>query len=789
MRIKYHGIKGHAGDYDLGRAALVQGPNDVGKSSLVAAIHFALTGKMAAMRMGKGDTQDPGRLLKAMADNGWAEATLDGSTVRRTLEPTTKKARILTVCDGLDGKDGEAAAARLQGDLLFADFRRLVAAGDKERADVLTTYLLQPDDKEKLAWVMGQAMCHTLAALQSPKRGKKAVPRHAGRLDPDAAQELRAQLLALADANDCGATVRQALSDMAGATGDGPEDLVAGLKKMANAADAARKDATKVAAEAAKSMADTECAAGVPDLEAQVNAMRSVVSDGQTVQKRRTDWEAETQRLSDKIENLTAQATTKRTTALAVDDARKAVAAADALATQAQRGKPEVPQTADIGALRARGRPLDSNLAAARKGAARVQEDEASAERARAALERLQAADPGDTPGDMQPLRIGRDKLAEATATLKARGVDLRERVESAEAGACPLTLGECPDDLGKWVTQKRKKLTAMAKTILSNVAQIETLESEITDLQAKREAHHKRRAQWVREITQAEASHRLAVQNLRISTEARDGIPALEAALAPIDREIQLLEQARTDHEQQAGAWMERKEQTDQALADARQKLAEAEQAATRLAELEADVADATKRLDAMTADEPPQIQVDATELEALEARLSAAHAAQARLDVIGRLDIDGLTHDATIRKAMAAGAAEGLTGCVQEATTPICTKITQALNRMGVEGSFYVDLENRTFGIIEGGVEVDVEVLGGGKAVLFAAAMLSALPPRGGPRVLTLEGAELHPDWMRRLLDGLDWEAFDAVVVATCNPPATVPDGWTVVDMGGAG
>ena len=786
MKIKYQGFKGHDGEYDLGRACLIQGPNDVGKSSLVGAIHFALAGKMAGLRMGKGDTQDPGRLLKAIDDGGWAEVELDGTTVKRTLQATAKKARVLTVCDGLDGKEGEAAAARLQGDLLFADFRRLVAAGDKERSDILTSYLPQPDDAEKRRWAMGQAMKHMEAALKSPKRGKKKQPGHAGRLDKEAAAKLNASLLSLADANDCRPQMDEALAHVFSLRDATPEDMVEAMKKAANAADQARKDAGKVAAEAAKSTHDADLSATIPELEAEVNELRALSKSAGDAEKARTAWERDTARLAERREDLADETTAIGRQAEGVAEARAKLAQLSDDAEEAQRGRPQAPDAAGLKDLEARVKPLREERARLRPVAARVAQSEVALAKAVEEEQAVSMTKPTPPADEVVALRRARDELATGIATTKAEGRALRERMEGAEAGNCPLTLAVCPDDLAKFVKEARIELRDMAKKIVADAAEVAGIEEKIAAQEAARDDHYRAQSEWARRHDVAKSGLKVARDAAKEAQRAAERLDKVVTELAPMERELALLGTARDGHEAAFSTWVAKVAKADAAVAGQREALSNAAAAARRAAELGADLKRVAKELEEKLAAEPPDADADASLLGEVEDRLRAAHAARGRLDVLGRLDVDALTIAATLRKASALGAAEGLTACVQAATAPVCGKITEALGRMGVEGEFYVDLENRTFGLIEGGKEIDVEVLGGGKAVLFAAAMLSALPPREGPRVLTLEGAELHPDWMGRLLEGLDWRAFDAVVVATCHPPATVPEGWTTIKMG---
>lgn len=791
MRIRYKGFKGHDGDYDLGRACLVQGENDAGKSSLVAAVHFGLTGKLAAMRMGKGDTQDPGRLLKAIDDGGWAEVTINGATVRRTLEATEKKARVLCEFEGLEGKEAEAAAARLSGDLIFADFRRLVAAGDKERADILATYLPQPADSEKRRWALGQMICHMDAALRPQKgRGKKTVPALAGRMTKEEAVAAKGALMTLAEANNCADQVN-AIFDAAKNMGDkAPEEMIAELRRTANLADDARKSAGKVAAEAAKATGDREAAKEIPALETQVNTLRAVQNQHQDAEEARQRWQKKIESLRSRIATIDGDLGEKKAEDHDVDTGEATVTSAGEAVSEAKRGRPEPPDQDALSGLEERAKPLRDEIAKLLPLSMTKAKTEHAAKAAEARLEKI--IEPQRPGGDIEAMRTERVGLLEDVARWKAEGVPLRERRDAAKQGLCPLIGSACPtpEDLKKFVAKATTDLDTVSKRILAAKAKNGGLVSQIAALTAELEAYHAAQSVWARTHADASTALKTAKAAALEASRAAERLPELEEQLMPIDREIELLDEARNDHDEKFSVWAGDLGNADAALADAKAALAELRVVDVRIYELTTDASRLHAELEAEEKNEPAAAAGEEQGgLEALEQRLQDAHAAQARLEVLGRLDIDALTIEATLRKASHLGAAEGLMACVQAATETICGKITEALRKMDVAGEFYVDLEARSFGIVENGKRIDVEVLGGGKAVLFAGAMLAALPASEAPRVLTLEGAELHPKWMARLLKGLDIEAFDAIVIATCHGASEVPDAWTVIDMEKAG
>lgn len=783
MHIEYNGIKGRKGKYDLGRACLLQGGNGSGKSALVAAVQLGLTKRVASMRLGKGDTQDPGRLLKAMDDGATVTIRINDSVVRRRLEATAKKARIVTSCDGKEGEEAEALASRLGGDIIFADFRRLVAAGDAEKTDILSTYLPQPDDTVKKVWILGQVFCHIIASLKPPaKKGKANEPAFAGFMKKEQLQAIWTELKALADANGS-LTYANDVFAMLKTPDVTPEALVELIRKQANKVDEDRKTAGKLAEEAAKSGIDDQALASeVESLEAQMNALRAAVADAERDAADREAWqnrfESETSRKAD----LESQIETNTALATQLQTATAALAKAKAKQAEVARNQPRAP---DLGATRELEKTVagkEADLRAAQTEAAKLpQAEQYLATQKASHLRILQAkpVEPKPMAFDMEAAASRRTGLAEMRANYAAKFAEW----ELAASGACP-TCGRpfevSPDDLVGPLDALADAINALAETVTA-------AETEYNENKKAWDAYHLEANAWFRQNETTESEVKRATQARDAAKAASDKIGPLTAELEPMRREVALLQKAQDDHVATVTAWQASKTTADAAVTTCETTVNNATTAANRLVQLRHDMADTEQHL-AIMADDPivnrPSVEAVGG-LLGLEARLQAAHAAQARIEVMAGANVDAKTRESNLWKAAYKGADAGLVACIQAATTPVVDKVSAALKRMGIVGDFYVDLEAKTFGVKTTDRLIDVEALSGGEQVLFAAAMLSSLPPKGGPRVMTLEGAELSATWLTRLLAGLDVEAFDCVIVASCHNPQTVSTAWTVIDM----
>lgn len=788
MHIKYKGIKGRSGDYDLGRACLLQGGNGSGKSALVAAVQLALTKRVASMRLGKGDTQDPGRLLKAMDDGAVVEVHISDSVVRRRLEATAKKARIITTCDGKEGEEAEARASRLAGDIIFADFRRLVAAGDAEKTDILSTYLPQPEDATKKGWIVNQCIAHMIAVLKPlAKKGKANEPECADKWTKDDRAKALAALRSLSDANGVTKYVADILNLLK--TPDlTPEALIELIRVKTNEADTERKTAGKLAEEAAKAGAhDQALASEVEALESQVNVLRAAVADADRDLADREAWQKRLD--SDQVRKATLEAEIKTSTTAAAQLAQATTALAQAKTKQVEVAR-NAPVTPDLGATRELEKTVagkEADLRTAQAEAAKLPTAEQYVKTQNLAVARIVNAKP-NKPAE-KPSAEEVAVLAERRGQLAGMRIQYASdfaRWELVSAGTCPTCGAEfttSPEELVDALDVAAEAISTLA----NETAAMEAAHRAATQAWDKYQTDL---AAFERQYDAASAEEKRAKQLRDAAKAAADKIGALTAELEPMQREVALLHKAQDDHQALVTAWHASKITADAAVATAQTAVDTATRAGARLVELRRDLANVEASLAALAADpivNRPTVEAVAG-LEDLEARLTAAHAAKARIEVMAGANVDAKTRETNLWKAAHKGADAGLVACIQGATTPIVTKVSAALKRMGIDGDFYVDLEAKTFGVKTATKLVDVEALSGGEQVLFAAAMLSSLPPKGGPRVMTLEGAELSAKWLTRLLGGLDIEAFDCVIVASCHRPDTVSTAWTVIDMGEA-
>ena len=783
MQIEYNGIKGRKGKYDLGRACLLQGGNGSGKSALVAAVQLGLTKRVASMRLGKGDTQDPGRLLKAMDDGATVTIKIGESVVRRRLEATAKKARIITTCDGKEGEEAEALASRLAGDIIFADFRRLVAAGDAEKTDILSTYLPQPEDGTKKVWIVGQSICYMIASLEPlARKGKANEPIAAGFMRKDQLQAVWTKLKALGEANGC-ATFANDVFAMLKTPDTTPEALVELIRKQANKVDDERKTAGKLAEEAAKSGIDDQALASeVESLEAQVNVLRAAVADAERDATDREAWQNRYDDETSRKADLESQIGTTTALANQLQTANVALAKAKAKQTEVARNQPHSP---DLGATRELEKTVadkEATLRTAQAEAAKLAQAEQYLATQKASHLRILQAKP------VEPKQLTFDMAATADqrtelATMRANYASKFAEWELAASGACP-TCGRpfevSPDDLVGPMDELADAINALAEKVTA-------AETEYNQHKKAWDTYNTESNAWFRQNETTEAEVKRATQARDVAKAAADRFGPLTAELEPMRREVALLQKAQDDHVATVTAWQASKTTADAAVTACEMAVNNATTATNRLTELRRDLAGVDASLVALAAD--PIVNRPSVEavggLLGLEAKLQAAHAAQARIEVMAGANVDAKTKESNIWKAAYKGADAGLVACIQNATTPVVTKVSAALKRMGIEGDFYVDLEAKTFGVKTADRFIDVEALSGGEQVLFAAAMLSSLPPKGGPRVMTLEGAELSAKWLTRLLDGLDIEAFDCVIVASCHRPDTVSTAWTVIDM----
>jgi hypothetical protein len=811
MRVKFYGIKGRDGDYDLGKAALIVGENETGKSTILAGIHFALSGRVPALRLGKGDSQDAGKLLKMIGDGGWAEVTGTSNRVGRRLEATAKKARVVTYCGDTEGPEAEALAAQWALDLNFADFRLLLAAGDKERAALLAQYLPQPADADQRAWLVGAGLAAVSEALAAPKKRKgtetaTAVTAQFAAAEYQAAEEQR--LAQLAAANAClplvSDVVRALRGQVVGETKPPATaaDVIENLRERANVAQKAKTEGAAAAKTATSSSGDAGLAAEIPALEAQVNELRAQLADAT---KQATMEQTRLGRLKQTKEaGRTAVAAYKQ--ALAAGEAQAAktaeAAKAQAMARELEAQRPAATASTDLPALNARAARLTADLATAQAQAAErrrllggqtteaaMQAAATRTEAARVALTAHAAAKPQSVTAVLPDALPAREQ---AVALVVAAGQAKRATYTAAQAGTCPILSAPCAR-LGEAVPQLQRDLEALRTQLAAAKAERDQHQQAAELARQTRAAFDAALAAWnarLVELTQAEHAARTAqatlLTDLARCPDVGPAMARLETDLAAATREAQMAQATQGDYATRLEAWTrEHAAATQAALAAQRAQQAAVDEAA-RLPTLAAQI-EALKTTVKELETQAPTVTVAASPeaLAAAEKRLAAAHAAQARTEVLAGLDADALDRAARLWKAAYTGAKVGVASCLQAALAPVAGPISQALATMGLPGRFAADLTTMELGLDIDGTYRSVDALCGSELVRYAVALLSAVPARSGPRVLTVEGVELSPTRLARLLAGIDLTKFDAVVIATCHRPTAVPEGWTVIDL----
>jgi len=788
MKIKYKGIKGcEERTLDLGSAALLQGKNRTGKSTVLFAIHLALLGKLPQLAMGKGGTQDGARIMKAAEDGAFVELEIGEHRIRRVVQATAKKGKVVTVFDGKTGPEAEAAADALCSELIYADFRKLVAAGDKERSDILATYLPQPEDGVKKRWAAGQMLCHIVAALKpQPKKGKPNEPEEAGLLDKDRGNAIMAEAKALADANKAGDCLMEVLSLLKKPTITTADELIGALQKAANAAEETRKTKAKVAAEAAKAMVDDTVLAGrVEELEAKCNAIRSVVADSVGAVNRYNEAIGSARQLEERHESIEAVIEYCSSWAGELGQCQEEYEASVNHLGEIRAGEPKTVDNAKLRTLEDGVSSLERTVAGFEALAIQVPDWEARLARLEAEEKTHTQARPVAPTSDLDAQRDYLRQIELALAEDRGGLSTLRKQNADASAGICPVMGVPCGAGLLEFAAQTEETIKAFEDAIAEKERLQAETKSGLATMQAEHSDYQVKFSKWTKTAEDFERDIRNCRSEYAKALKAKSDRESMQARADGPRRELTLLRKSQDEGQAVWKAYQERLTRQQELVHENMLKLNTAQKASEDLQRAKAELDQVNAQLESLVIPPEPAL-VDSSELESLEAELRDAHAAQARLTMFEAVDMDKLGIISTIWKAAHKGASEGLSNCIQSATAPVASKITEALNRFGLAGKFHVDLAERSFGLDIGTKTLDIEALSGGEQVLYAAAMLSALPRKGGVRVLTLESAELDDDYLPLLLNGLDIGAFDGVVIASCHAANQVPDGWTVNRMG---
>lgn len=685
MQLFYRGIKGRSDHVDMGKACLLQGDNGSGKSTTVAALHFATMGVVPAIRMSKDGKQDAGRLLKIMDDGAEALVGFDDvRTTGRRLEATNKKARIVALEGDSSGNvvaEGEPATAAVDAvdvDVVFADFRQLVGVAEKDRASVLAQYLPQPDDKSLRKWALAAAFGFVKDALKPPKKRKGVTPDPVWSVDSAKFRALKAEVDALVAAN--GAEEAFGIMRRLFTESRTMDDVVDALRKSANEYETERRKAIAAVEKGTETSVDDELVESLDELQRDVDALRE---ERAAFNRNKMQLESDGRReraLVDEIDRL-----------------------------QARRQK----IVAEYGSEE---RVRSSYGAELNKTAAE--------------LDDVIKSQPVGAPDDAL-LRQSLSELSASVDALKLRGKTLHESWKQAKTGLCPIMGTVCTSDLSNFVANSHAELTVLSEDLTARLVDMTAAQKEVDAIAQKRNEFAEQIKRWERERRDAEANH----------DSARHALDAAERTVAELPEIDERLSQAQSD-------------------------------------------------LDAL----PPLAETstfDEDSLRASETLLRRANEAKARRDVLGDVDVDALATAAALLKAAHKGALVGRAACLQNQTTPVVDAVNAALRSFGLDGDFVLDVSAGAlaFGLQRGDTYVDAEALSGGEVIMFGAAVLAGLPtPQRAAnqlRLLTIEGAELSPKWLAKLLDGINLDAFDAVVVASCQRPASVPVNWTVVTL----
>ena len=133
---------------------------------------------------------------------------------------------------------------------------------------------------------------------------------------------------------------------------------------------------------------------------------------------------------------------------------------------------------------------------------------------------------------------------------------------------------------------------------------------------------------------------------------------------------------------------------------------------------------------------------------------------------------------------------ALEALKGQKAQAVANTCTELATAMGTILPEGEAVLRIEGDG-SVFLGQKMADGRVvphagLSGGQRVLYDAALANALLGKAPHRLLILEAAELDPERLAQALEHMAASNPGAsIVVNSCHAPATVPDGWDVVEM----
>lgn len=756
MKLKFDGIKGARRDLELGHATVITGPNGAGKSGVLAALHLALLGKVPAVGLGKGDVQDLGRLRRICDDGAWVALEIAGHAVRRDVEFTAKRARVVGKIDGDETSEG------LSGELVFADFRRLVSAGDSERAQILSTYLPQPGDGEKMAFAKEFALAHIEAALSPAKKAGRANEPAIGPGNRPSLSRLEARCRVLAESNNLAQVLDRLLEKFSGSDPDALIDAIG--KSLSTAVELAKINAAKMAGVRTVTDADYDLAHELPglrdrvaELQGALSAFRSVraVADGNRFRLSQIESELEKSVVPGEVPDLDALASALQSAIDCRDSDR---------ADLAELKEVRSGLKAQLDGLKAR---VERLVNTSRVDVAVLEAKSA----------KLKADKPVFAPVDIAGLERERDATVAQITEISVEGAALKGQWKDAKSGLCPLTQAVC-SELSSWSDEAKVRLDRLAETVRGLNEHSKELTRMIADARNAESDYRNRLSVWERavwclegEIERSKASNRVVdgieEESKRASVQFDEKEKEYALVCAEIERVLRGLEKS------------------ESIVTDAKKAFDEAQAVVSAIDRRSVLLAEKARLVTSVAAMPDP---VNEAELELLQERLSLAEEAARIVEIHERNDVRRGELSVALLRAAQKGALAGITSCVQSATVTVVGVVSGLLRKMGLAADFWVDLESKAFGVVmDSGKVLDVGALSGGEQILFAAAMLGGLASieKRGVRVLSLECAELDDDLMARMLGALPVEQFDAVIAVTHHEPSSIPKGWTHLKM----
>jgi len=456
--------------------------------------------------------------------------------------------------------------------------------------------------------------------------------------------------------------------------------------------------------------------------------------------KSAADLGAERAKLREQVEELSA-------TLAADTERRRQVESVQQQARAADR---------DVDKARRKIEKCDDVVSGAKKVLAEMEE---AAELARANRSTIEP--PDDPPRDESAIEAALETKSQARAEADAadkllRGLcSRRDRAGESGSFACPISSGlDCP----------------AGDTVRANLA--EAIEAALTDYETKvQEAD--RTAQEYEAIMARE--HERAIRRSEYRKQVAQAVKAERKAVADAERKVEMARAALATAEAERAA-------ADEALRDAlaRQKDArkreteapgvidtsETEKLVAATRERIADIDEAIAAAERVRAIDEEILHAEAAAAAARESASTLRGVAKTAKSVTGRALSDSMRPLLDTVEQLLAGVRPGW-----------------ALEAVAVEGG--INIMART----SGETLIPWRALSGGESAIFTAALSLAIVRLVDPpaKLLLLEAAEVdgpNLDAFLAILGELGSE-FDSIVVASCHA-ASVPDGWSLIDLG---